>query len=143
MIHRSWHHREPTYGRNGNCIGRHSWITRSSVETHSCNLDRCRSRTMTPMGHLRAVTQGVGNRTSAKTWNAWNNDDDLTRGRLGVRNILPTSASRRRAYSRDGTDSGDSNDESNGSMYDLWDDDSLVRHRRNRGRLWFENRRTA
>ena len=46
-----------------------------------------------------------------------------------------TSASRCRAYSRNGTDSGDSRDEFGGSTYNLWNDDSLVRHRSNQAQM--------
>ena len=60
--------------------------TRSSAETHSCNVDRRRSRTMTLMGRLRTAVQSVGNRTTAKTRNTWANDEDLIRVQFDLRN---------------------------------------------------------
>ena len=86
MIYHPWHHRELVHDRSGNCNRRHSRATCSSAETHSCNSDRRRSRTMTLMGRLKTAVQSVGNQTTAKTRSTWANDEDFTRVQFGLRN---------------------------------------------------------
>ena len=86
MIYHPWHHRELVHDRSGNCNRRHSRATCSSAETHSCNSDRRRSRTMTLMGRLKTAVQSVGNQTTAKTRSTWANDEDFTRVQFGLQN---------------------------------------------------------